>query len=109
MDTRTIIGNNITRFLKENGISQVDLAQKLGVTKSAVSSWCTGIKAPRMDKIDAMAEIFGVKRSDFYAEKPIAHKYDELSEEEVQLIKMFRSIPIERRSAVLEAIRVLWQ
>lgn len=68
MDTRQLIARNLVRLLELAQMTQSDLADRLAVSKTAVSSWCSGAKAPRMDKIDAMAEIFHVQRSAFYAD-----------------------------------------
>lgn len=63
------LGNNIKTYLAMHKMSQLELAQKLDVTPAAVSTWCVGIRAPRMDKIDAMCKIFSCTRSDLM-EKP---------------------------------------
>lgn len=68
MDARELIASNLCRLLSASNMSKSELATRLNVSKTAVSSWCLGLKAPRMDKIDAMAQIFGVTRSAFYAE-----------------------------------------
>jgi repressor LexA len=68
MDAKKVIGQNLTAFLRRSGMSQRELAQKLGVSGAAVSSWVSGQKAPRVDKVDAMAALLGVERMDFYRE-----------------------------------------
>lgn len=68
-DARSVIARNLTRMLELAQISQTELASRLRVSKTAVSSWCNGTKAPRMDKVDEMASIFGVTRASFFEEK----------------------------------------
>lgn len=63
-----IFSRKLRFYLDMNDMSQRELAKYLGVSTAAVSQWCTGIKTPRMDKIDAMCELFGCKRADFYEE-----------------------------------------
>lgn len=70
MDAKELFARNLNLLLSLSQMTQSDLADRLGVSKTAVSSWCSGAKAPRMDKVDAMANIFGVTRSAFYAESP---------------------------------------
>lgn len=36
------IGNNISRIRKENGLTQIDLADKIGITQTLVSDYETG-------------------------------------------------------------------
>ena len=47
-----------------NNKTQTDIVNYLGVSKSTVSDWCKGKKAPRMDKIDKLCELFNSSRSD---------------------------------------------
>lgn len=45
------------------------MAKKLGVGTTSVYNWCNGIKTPRMDKVDAMCNLFHCNRSDLMEEK----------------------------------------
>lgn len=40
------------------GITQTQLAKKLGVTRSAVNAWEMGVSTPQLKHVMAMAEIF---------------------------------------------------
>lgn len=51
---------NIKPLRELNGMTQDDLANKLGVQYPAVSKWERGLAYPLMDKVIAMAEVFGV-------------------------------------------------
>lgn len=42
------------------GISQMALAQQLGVSRQAVSRWESGSATPSMDKLKALAKVYGV-------------------------------------------------
>ena len=63
-----IFSFNLRRFLSLNNMTQLELAKKLGVGTTSVSNWCKGLKTPRMDKVDAMCEIFHCKRRDLMEE-----------------------------------------
>lgn len=45
---------------KKAGLSQDALAQKLGVSRQAVSKWETGESSPEIGKLKLLGEIFGV-------------------------------------------------
>ena len=62
-ETKIIFGQNLTDLLDRNGINQNELAAKMSVAPSTVSSWCSGEKMPRMDKVEWMANFFGVSKS----------------------------------------------
>lgn len=64
-----LFAQNLNYYLHINGKTQLALANHLGVSTSAVSAWCRGIKTPRMDKVDAMCKYFGIKRSDLMEDK----------------------------------------
>lgn len=50
----------ITLHRKKNGLSQEVLAEKIGVSRQAVSKWETGDALPEVTKLKALAETFNV-------------------------------------------------
>lgn len=42
------------------GLSQMELAERLGVSRQAVSRWESGDTTPTMDKLKTLARIYGV-------------------------------------------------
>ena len=54
------LGENICRLRKERGMSQGDLADRLGVSRQSVSKWETNGSVPDLDKLVAMSRLFGV-------------------------------------------------
>ena len=54
------IGERIYRLRSENNMSQGELAEKLDVSRQAVSKWENNISIPELDKIAAISELFGV-------------------------------------------------
>lgn len=68
-ELRRIFAKNLNGLLSATGVKQYELSERLGVSESTVSSWCSGAKMPRMSKIDQMAIMFGVSRSDLLEEK----------------------------------------
>lgn len=68
-DYKRIFSKNLNHFMALNGKTQVDIINDLGFNKSAVSTWCNGTRLPRMDKVDALAKYFGIKRSDLIEDK----------------------------------------
>ena len=59
-----VFAKNLNRLLSDHQMSQLDLANKLGVSPASVSHWCNGIKSPRMPKIDKICALFKINRSD---------------------------------------------
>lgn len=54
------IGERIYELRKAKGLSQEELAEKLGVSRQSVSKWESGNVMPDIDKAVAMSELFGV-------------------------------------------------
>ena len=59
-DLRTIFAANLNQLIAKNNVSQLWVAEKLAVSSATVSDWCKGKKAPRMDRIQQLAELFDV-------------------------------------------------
>ena len=51
---------NIKALRQRENMTQEELAKKLGVKPPAVSKWERALAFPRMDKLIAMSNIFGV-------------------------------------------------
>ena len=63
-----ILGENLTRILKDKHISQNQLARKIDVAPMTVNTWCRAISMPRNDKIDRMCQVLNINRSDLLQE-----------------------------------------
>lgn len=61
--TNNIIGAQISLLRKKFGLTQEDLANKLGFSKQTISNWETGLKTPRMGAIQKIADLFNVSKS----------------------------------------------
>lgn len=68
-----IFSKRLRHYLNKYDMTQLELAKKLGVGTTSVYNWCNGIKTPRMDKVDAMCDLFHCKRSDLMEEKEPTH------------------------------------
>lgn len=58
------LSENIRKYRKLNKMTQTELAKKLGVGTSTVSSWELGSNKPLMDNVTKMANLWNVKMSD---------------------------------------------
>ena len=53
-------GTMIAAMRKENGMTQLELAEKMGVTDKAVSKWERDLSFPDINSIPKLADIFNV-------------------------------------------------
>ena len=54
------LGAMIAALRKEKGMTQLDLAQQLGVTDKAVSKWERDLSCPDVNSLPKLAEVLGV-------------------------------------------------
>lgn len=59
-----VLAGRLKKLRKEVGMTQVELAEKLGVSKGAVAMWETGRRKPGYQNIGRLAEMYN-KRVDF--------------------------------------------
>ena len=54
------LADNLKKIRKDNNLSQEQLAEKLGVSRQAVSKWESGISYPEMDKVIQICNLFNL-------------------------------------------------
>lgn len=64
LGNKKIMGNNIQYYMDLKGINRKDFAKALNVPYSSVTEWINGISYPRIDKIQMMADYFGIEKAD---------------------------------------------
>lgn len=65
------MADKIKHIRKQFNLTQKELADRLKVAPTAVSSWERGANNPLMDKIEIMSEMFGVPISYFFEESEL--------------------------------------
>lgn len=66
---RNIFSKNLCRLMEQNNMTAVELSKKIGVSQSTVSEWRKGKKAPRWNKLEQIAALFHVQKSDLIEDK----------------------------------------
>lgn len=82
-DIRSALTENLNELMRIKGIKAVDLAEKVGVSKSAVSHWLAGDNSPNIEVLAKICQIYDVKLSEMlnekieisYADKILLKKY----------------------------------
>lgn len=67
---KKLFGTNLRRLRRQQGLSQEDLAETLGVTSHSVSNIERGIHAPRFTTLELLADILATPPADFFR-KPV--------------------------------------
>lgn len=69
LGNKITMSNNLKRYLKINNITRSQLSESLGISYSTISDWINGKAYPRIDKIEMMANYFGINKSDLVEDK----------------------------------------
>ena len=77
-------GNMVAALRKEKGMTQLELAEKMGVTDKAVSKWERDLSCPDINSLPKLADVFGV------------------SVEELMQIKKEAGIPVSKAPQIMD-------
>ena len=64
LGNKEIMSQNINYYLQKSGKTRNDLVADLNLKYMTVSDWINGKTYPRIDKIELLANYFGVMKSD---------------------------------------------
>lgn len=83
----SIFSKRVKQLRKDNGWSQDEMAQRLGVTRSAIGNWEQGTREPTYEMLEAIADVFNCEMQYLIGEKPAS----DLSVDERYVIECMRS------------------
>ncbi|WP_307740029.1 helix-turn-helix domain-containing protein [uncultured Parolsenella sp.] len=69
-------GQRVKKLRTEAGLTQEDIAKKLDLSKTAVGAWENGRAKPRLDKLNQLADLFGVTAAELLGERQEATPSD---------------------------------
>ena len=112
--SKEVFAKNLRFYLERSGKTQKELSEIVGVSAPTMNDWIKGKKYPRIDKIEILADYFGILKSDLIEEKSQEHremqkKNDILSDitlkmmEDAELFEMMEilsNLGFEKREAV---------
>lgn len=92
------ISKNIAKYREAAGISQKQLAGKLGVVPSRISNWETGANCPTIDILFEVCEVLDVSINDIYGVYPDSKFILKYGEQD--LLKKYRDLDPHGREMV---------
>ena len=69
LGNKAILSKNLKYYIEKSGMDRRQLAEIWGFPYSTVTEWINGNKYPRIDRIEIMADYFGILKSDLIEEK----------------------------------------
>lgn len=106
----------LTYYMDRDNVSQSDISTRLDVSKQIVSDWVSGKKFPRVDKMQRLADMFGVLISDMYTYDKLpssgsnpsireSSSFSALTTEEQLLILTWRSADDRAREDAMKTLK----
>ena len=85
------IGKFIAECRKEKGLTQVQLAEKLGTTDKSISKWENGVCLPDSSQYESLCNILNITINELFAGKKIKDEdYKNVADENLmQILKSF--------------------
>ena len=71
---KEIMAKNLRYYVEKSGKTQKEMSDIIGVPTSTFNNWMKGLKYPRIDKIELLANYFGILKSDLIEEKTEDHR-----------------------------------
>lgn len=71
LGNKEIMAKNIQYYMDKYGKSRQDMCDALGVKYTTFTDWVKGNSYPRIDKIELMANYFGISKADLVEERTI--------------------------------------
>lgn len=102
------MSKNLKHYIALSGKDRKELAEIWGFPYSTVTEWINGKKYPRIDRIEKMADYFGILKSDLIEEKTSTEnptEYDGVSENKKRLIEYAKTIPEDKVDMIIRVMK----
>lgn len=76
LGNKQVMAENIRYFLRINGITQTEICNALHFKMPTFSDWVNAKTYPRIDKIEMMANYFGISKSELVEKRPASQMGD---------------------------------
>ena len=116
---KNYVGSKIKELRKQSGMTQAELAGKLGISSSAVGMYEQGRREPDNDMMLKLCDVFDVSADDLLGQikktgKSVTRELSEVFDEFTQLLSaqqslMFDGVPLndDDKSKIVDAIKVV--
>lgn len=109
LGNKEILSKNLKKYIEKSGKDRRELADIWGFPYSTVSEWVNGRKYPRIDRIEIMADYFGILKSDLIEEEKQEEKEptetDGLTANKRALMAFAQSLSEEQAALALRVLK----
>ena len=109
MEHKEVFAKNLKKYMELNGKSRREMCAALGYSYFTFSDWVNGKKMPRMDKVEQLANYFGVLKSDLLEDKKetAPENGSGLSEAKKQLLDLAENCSEEEAEKLLQMMKLM--
>ena len=107
MEHKEVFAKNLKKYMELNGKSRREVCAALGYSYFTFSDWVNGKKMPRMDKVEQLANYFGILKSDLIEDKKETAQEDGLSEAKKQLLDLAENCSEEEAERLLQMMKLM--
>ncbi len=105
LGNKQIMAENIRYYLRINDITQTEICSALGLKMPTFSDWVNAKTYPRIDKIEMMANYFGISKSDLVEKRSSPSKEARPNSELHELIDSLPADKLEEAKSYLDYLR----
>lgn len=95
------IGEKIYTLRTKCGMTQEQLAEKIGVSRQAISKWESDVSVPEINKLKALANLFQVTLDEMMGEKPLGENVVDVEEKKDDMHKSFKIANLIQSAAIV--------
>lgn len=107
----TNIGKTIRIMRMSRGMSQAELAERIGKKRSAVGNYENGTREPDLDTIEALADVFNVAMADLLGDEKEANgeavQVYGVEPDVMELVSIYRDLNATGQSTLMNMARSL--
>ena len=105
---KEIFAENLRYYIEKSGKSQKQLAAIVDVARSTFNDWATAKKYPRIDKIEILANYFGIQKSDLIEERKEKPAEDDGASANRRALREFvELVPEDKAEMILRVMRTI--
>lgn len=97
VENKEILAKNLARLMEQKNVNAAEICQTLDIKHNTFSSWINAKTYPRIDKIEMMANYFGVSKAALVED--VTH-VDDLTPSELEFLNAYREADFVTKSAI---------
>ncbi len=100
------LGDQIKKFRKARGLSQIELGERLGVTQQVITNWERNLREPTLETLLKIAGVFEITLEQLVGQK-VAEVEDQTSRALQKRFELIKKLPPEKQKAFITFVDAL--